>query len=50
MPPIPKIQTAIEEDGTLKDPAFDRRFARFATELEWYAGALRDARAKGVPY
>ena len=48
--PIPKIQAALEENGAVKDAALDRRFARFAAELEWYAGALRDARAKGVPY
>src|SRR5438046_640762 len=48
--PIPKIQTVLDEQGALQDPAFTRRFARFAAELEWYAGALRDARAKGVPY
>jgi NAD(P)H-dependent FMN reductase len=48
--PIPKIQTAFDEEGRALDPGTDRRFNRFAAELEWYAGALRDARAKGVPY
>lgn len=48
--PIPKIAQAFEEDGTAKDPAVERRFSRFASELEWYANALRDARTKGVPY
>ena len=32
------------------DPDLDRRFARFAKELEWYANALRDARTQGVPF
>ena len=48
--PIPKIQDALDESGTARDQALDRRFGRFATELEWYADALREARQKGVPY
>jgi len=48
--PIPKIQAAFDEHGVAQDPAVDRRFDRFASELEWYAGALREARTKGVPY
>lgn len=48
--PIPRVQDALEEDGAAKDPAFERRFARFASELEWYAGALKEARKAGVPY
>ena len=48
--PIPRIQAALEENGAVKDSTLDRRFARFAAELEWYAGALHDARATGVPY
>ena len=33
------------------DPVrLDRRFTRFASEFEWYAGALAEARKKGVPY
>jgi hypothetical protein len=28
----------------------DKRFERFAMELEWYANALREARSKGTPY
>jgi NAD(P)H-dependent FMN reductase len=48
--PIPKIQDALDSSGVSLDKALDRRFNRFATELEWYAEALREARRKGVPY
>ncbi len=48
--PIPVIGKALSDNGEPLDPAYARRFARFASELEWYAGALRDARINGVPY
>jgi NAD(P)H-dependent FMN reductase len=49
--PIPKVQSAFSEDGTpVDEAAVRRRFARFASELEWYAGAMKTARAAGVPY
>jgi NAD(P)H-dependent FMN reductase len=49
--PIPSIQTTFEEDGTAREPTpVGRRFARFASELEWYADAQREARKRGVPY
>jgi NAD(P)H-dependent FMN reductase len=48
--PIPKIQTAFDETGNPRDSEMDRRFARFASELEWYANALREARRNGTPY
>jgi hypothetical protein len=48
--PIPKIQDVFDAEGRPFDPGVDRRFGRFAAELEWYASALQDARAKGVPY
>jgi hypothetical protein len=48
--PIPKIQTALDGDGRPSDAAVDRRFDRFALELEWYAEALQLRRARGVPY
>jgi NAD(P)H-dependent FMN reductase len=48
--PIPKIQMAFDAQGTALDAAIDKRFVRFASELEWYAKALRDGRANGVPY
>jgi NAD(P)H-dependent FMN reductase len=48
--PIPKIQDAFDDAGHPLDASIERRFSRFASELEWYATALRDGRAKGVPY
>jgi NAD(P)H-dependent FMN reductase len=48
--PIPRIQDVFDADGRALDPAFDRRFVRFASELEWYASALKAARAGGAPY
>ena len=48
--PIPKIAGAFADDGAPLDPSWDKRFEKFAKELEWYANALRDARSKGTPY
>jgi NAD(P)H-dependent FMN reductase len=48
--PIPKIGEALDEQGTPRDAGMDTRFTRFASELEWYARALREARRQGVPY
>ena len=49
--PIPRVQTAFDEAGVPVDPeGMARRFNRFATELEWYAEALREQRKRGVPY
>lgn len=48
--PVPKVQDAFTEDGTPHDPAWDRRIERFMSELEWYAGALAQARKAGTPY
>jgi NAD(P)H-dependent FMN reductase len=48
--PIPKVRAAFDDEGRALDAAIDRRFVRFAAELEWYAVALREGRAKGVPY
>jgi NAD(P)H-dependent FMN reductase len=47
---IPRIAEALAEDGTARDAALEKRFVKFATELEWYAAALKEQRAKGVPY
>lgn len=49
----PHVGKAFSEDGTPAEDqaeAFERRFSRFADELEWYARALRTARSEGVPY
>jgi NAD(P)H-dependent FMN reductase len=48
--PIPKIQTVFDADGSTNDSAVVKRFNLFASELEWYAEALRDRRAHGLPY
>jgi NAD(P)H-dependent FMN reductase len=48
--PIPKIQSAFDDAGTMIDKKSETRFAKFAVELEWYASALRERRAQGVPY
>jgi NAD(P)H-dependent FMN reductase len=48
--PIPKVQDAFAEDGTPLDDAWPRRASKFLDELEWYARALKPARAAGVPY
>jgi NAD(P)H-dependent FMN reductase len=48
--PIPRIQAALSDDGAALDAALEGRFRRFASELEWYGGALRAGRMAGVPY
>ena len=48
--PVPRIQEALTPDGEPTDPNFERRSERFFREFEWYADALRQARARGVPY
>lgn len=48
---FPKVQDALDEEGKPTDPDRTNKGAdRFLSELEWYASALRDARARGVPY
>ena len=48
--PIPRIQTALNEESVASDAHLMTSFGRFAGELEWCASALRDARVRGVPY
>jgi len=48
--PVPCIQEAFTPDGEPTDPNFERRIERFSREFEWYADALRQPRALGVPY
>lgn len=48
--PVPKVQNAFDDEGNPADPAFLPRAARFLDELEWYAKALKQARASGTPY
>jgi NAD(P)H-dependent FMN reductase len=48
--PIPHVQDAFDERDQPKDAAYHQRAARFLSELEWYARALKTARQSGVPY
>ena len=49
--PIPHIQDALGEDGTIKEPRMEKGLAKFLDELAWYARALkRERAASGVPY
>jgi NAD(P)H-dependent FMN reductase len=47
---LPRIGKTLTEDGEAVDAAYPHRFARFASEFEWYADALRVARTNGLPY
>jgi NAD(P)H-dependent FMN reductase len=44
--PIPSVQNAFSDDGTPADEKYEQRAAKFLDELEWYAYALRAARAE----
>ena len=48
--PVPHVQDSFDEDGHPHDEALHHRAARFLSELEWYAHALKAARQGGVPY
>ena len=48
--PVPRIEEAFTPAGIPKDPGFERRTERFFAEFEWYAAALRAARAVRLPY
>lgn len=49
--PIPRIASALDEQGQELTPEAGKRFDRFAAELEWYAEALRAHRERvGRPY
>lgn len=44
--PIPRVQSAFEEDGSPTDEAWFKRADKFLTELEWYGNAMKMAREK----
>jgi NAD(P)H-dependent FMN reductase len=48
--PVPRVQDAFTAEGEPTTPGFEARCERFFREFEWYAEALRQARAGGVPY
>lgn len=47
--PIPRVQDAFQEDGTPTDQKFHQKARVFFEELEWYAHALKQARAHHCP-
>jgi NAD(P)H-dependent FMN reductase len=47
--PIPYVQDAFQEDGTPTDQNFHQKVREFFEELEWYAHALKQARAHPCP-
>ena len=48
--PLTAVQDAFDDEGRPHDPEYGRRAVRFLDEFEWYANALKAARAGGVPY
>lgn len=48
--PFPKAQDLLNEDGTPTGDRPGKSAAKFFDELEWYANALKPARAAGTPY
>jgi NAD(P)H-dependent FMN reductase len=48
--PFPKAQEMLNEDGTPTGDRPGKSAAKFFDELEWYANALKPARAAGTPY
>ena len=48
--PVPKVGQQFDEDGVPLDDGPKRRVVRFLAEFEWYANALKAARAGSVPY
>ena len=48
--PFPKVHEALDADGRPSSDRTDKSAGRFLDELEWYANALKTARAQGVPY
>jgi NAD(P)H-dependent FMN reductase len=47
---IPGIQKAFDSNGKPVDETMESKIKRFLDEFEWYANALKEARAKGVPF
>ncbi|HEX3864966.1 MAG TPA: NAD(P)H-dependent oxidoreductase [Stellaceae bacterium] len=48
--PVPRVQEAFTPAGEPTNDGFEKRCERFFAELEWYAAALQQARATGLPY
>ena len=47
--PVSNIGGAFDDDGIALDRAYDRRIGKFLDEFEWYANALKHARARECP-
>lgn len=47
---IPNIHSAFDLSAKPHDDSMKIKMKRFLDELEWYANALKEARAKGVPF
>jgi NAD(P)H-dependent FMN reductase len=48
--PIPRIGTALNEEGKPADPRTTKSLDRFLDEFAWYARALKRERQDGTPY
>ncbi|MFQ5970664.1 MAG: NADPH-dependent FMN reductase [Nitrososphaerales archaeon] len=48
--PISRVQDVFDENGKLKEEAYERRVKRFLEEFEWYIEAFKKQREKGTPY
>lgn len=48
--PIPRIASALDEDGKPQNEHVPRTLDRFLDEFEWYARALQRQRREGAPY
>lgn len=48
--PIPRIGSALDEDGKPQNEHVSRTLNRFLDEFEWYARALQRQRREGTPY
>jgi NAD(P)H-dependent FMN reductase len=48
--PIPKIGSALNQEGEPQQPWLDTAIGRFLDDLIWYANALRRQREEGTPY
>lgn len=48
--PVPWVKKVFDENGPVEErERWDKRIAKFAGEMEWYARALKAARAAGPP-
>lgn len=48
--PFPKVHELIDTDGRPTNDRVGKSTDRFLAEFEWYANAMKSARAAGVPY